>query len=151
MQFLILVSLMGCASSEEKSDIHKPFSRILKSSFDQTWRAAQQAFLKYPLRVNNMDTGTLETQPLKGVNAYTPPHIEKKLASGYEYFITLKVVQMQKNPPLTRIVLEKENSKKTDFFSESKPIPSDGFEEKKLIYRIKRELYIEGLIENLSD
>lgn len=97
-----------------------------------------------------MDTGTLETQVLKGSNAYTAPHLDTKLPTGYEYFLSLKVVSLQKEPPLTRIVIEKESSRKKDFFSEAQPLTSDGFEEKKLIYRIKRELYIENLINSLS-
>lgn len=120
-----------------------PREQVFYSPFDDVWRATQISLSKYPIRVNNLDLGVLETDKIKGYKVWMPPH--KSMSSGgLSYSLNIRVVKGGvEGLPAVRVTIMKDLELQRDFFSEVQKLPSDGLEEKSILYRIKRELQID--------
>lgn len=119
------------------------FQRIFFYPYEAVWRAAQLA-LKYPISVNNMDNGILETDWVRGVDGFVPAHQTRNPSPGVRYKIQLSLVKGRAAArESVRVTIIKRIEKQRDFFSEPEPLESDGLEEKVLFYRMERELIIE--------
>lgn len=145
ISFLLLLSLVQMACSSTPKPIGETeYSRVFNAPFDVVWRATQQAMLNYPMNINNMDTGFLQTLYITGKHRYQAPHQEKEtLPSGYQYRLN---VNIQKGEERTKVSIAKEVRIQVDFFSDPKDGTSDGYEEKVLLYRILREIAIEKVL-----
>lgn len=119
------------------------FQKIYFYPYDSVWRAAQLA-LKYPIAVNNMDNGILETDWVRGVDGFSPAHVGREPSPGVRYKIQLSLVKgKSERRESVRVTVVKKIEKQRDFFSEPEPLETDGLEEKVLFYRMERELVIE--------
>jgi uncharacterized lipoprotein len=145
---LWLLFLVACASDPVPTRSDKvvqkySFQKIFFYSYDSVWRAAQLA-LKYPISVNNMDNGILETDWIRGVDGFVPAHLAKEPSPGVRYKIQLALVKGKTDRrDSVRVTILKRIEKQRDFFSEPEPIETDGSEEKIIFYRMERELVIE--------
>jgi len=145
--------LLGCAVFKESrgpDPVAGPVEKVFYGTFEEVWRATQLALqspTSYPLRINNMDTGFLETEPLKGSLAWRPAHINESYSSGYSYRLVIRVIRgdMAGNKAFKVSVL-KDAQIQRDFFANPEHVPSDGLEEKMLLYRVERELVIDRAI-----
>ncbi len=147
--FFCFIIILGACSSTTKRKVQQDYARVFKVPYETVWRATQQAMLNYPMNINNMDTGHLQTLYITGKHRYQAPHQESiNLPSGYQYRLNINLI---KGDELTKVVISKEARLQKDFFSEPQELVSDGFEEQVLIYRIKREILIENLLKkNMS-
>lgn len=138
-----LCILLASCASKDKGQETREFNRVFRSNFDTVWRATQQALLNYPMNINNMDTGFLQTLYITGKHRYKAPHEQKKrLPSGYQYRINVHILKSNSDRR-TKVTIQKEVRIQKDFFSDPLESNSDGYEEKSLIYRIGREIKIE--------
>ena len=136
--------LVACSSNRPPQDAPNDFSRVFKAPYETVWRATQQALLNYPMNINNMDTGQLQTLYITGKHRYKAPHEKKKtLPSGYQYRLNISIVKGEKR---SKVIISKEARLQKDFFSDPQDVATDGFEEKALIYRIRREIIIENML-----
>lgn len=146
---LILILLPGC--SHQPSTQQGPPQKILKASFEDVWKACQKALIQYPIRINNSDTGILQTDYVKGSKAFQSPIEKESHSSGYRYRILLRVVKgAARGDTATKVTIAKEVEVQRDFFSNPEEKTSDGLEEKVILYRIERELLIEKGIKKLE-
>lgn len=123
-----------------KKNIHQ---KVFYFPYDSVWRAAQLA-VKYPISVNNMDNGILETEFIRASDGFSSPVEEDEPSSGVRYKITLALAKGRVNgKESVRVTITKTVEKNRDFFSESEALESDGLEEKVILYRLERELVIE--------
>ncbi len=140
---ILLLPVLANCSSMKKEGAPLYYSKRFKAPYESIWRATQQALLNYPMNINNMDTGQLQTLFITGKHRFQAPHLEKEvLPSGYRYQLNINIVKGEKSSDVTiakKVLLQK------DFFSEPEELESDGFEEKMLLYRIRREIIIEKL------
>jgi hypothetical protein len=142
--WLLSSVLLSCAS-KEKPVGPIDFSKTFQAPYEMVWRATQQALLNYPMNINNMDTGQLQTLYITGKHRYIPPHEgNKTLPSGYQYRININIIKGEKR---SRVTLSKEVRMQRDFFTPPEELVSDGYEEKMLLYRIRRELIIERILQ----
>lgn len=140
---LLPLTFLGCATNEPKEGLND-YSRVFKAPYETVWRATQQALLNYPMNVNNMDTGQLQTLFITGQHRYQAPHQKDViLPSGFQYRLNINII---KGDHSSKVIISKEARLQKDFFSDPEPRPTDGFEEKALLYRIKREIVIENLL-----
>lgn len=148
-----LLSFSGCATNSGKPEVKfGPRAQVYRASFDVVWLATQKALTQYPLRVNNMDLGLLETDIIKGSDVWVPPHIKKRSSGGVRYRLIVRLVKGNvRGNPRVKVTVEKKMTKKRDFFAKSKKMPSDGLEEKALLYRIEREIVIEKALQRAHD
>lgn len=144
LTLLALLSLTACALFEERAG--PPMTtgsrdQVYNSSYDDVWKAVNLVLQPYPLRVSNMDQGILETDILRGDKAWVSPFQKEGVGSGETYKLTIRVIKG--NAHNTKVTINKDSQVQVDFFSDPKPLPSDGMEEKSILYRITRELQIE--------
>lgn len=120
--------------------------KVYAFSYDSVWRATQLA-LKYPIAINNMDHGVLETEWIKALDGFVAPGNAREPSSGIRYKIAMTLVKGKLDGrESVRVTIDKKMERQRDFFSEPEQISSDGLEEKIIFYRIEREILIdEGL------
>lgn len=154
---MVTLGFSGCALFEQKAGpkpVTGPQEKVFFASFDDVWRATQLALQSptaYPLRVNNMDTGVLETEPIKGAQAWSPPHVTDPPTGGVSYRLSVRVIKGNlSGRQAFKVTVLKEASIQRDFFSEPEPIVSDGLEEKIILYRIDRELQIDRALKRAN-
>lgn len=127
------------------------FTRVYFASFESVWRAAQLA-LKYPISVNNMDNGLLETDWVRALEGFSTPGATKIPSSGIRYKLSLNMVKGRTNGrESVRVTLRKNMERQRDFFSEPEPLLTDGLEEQVILYRVERELIIQDALKKVSD
>lgn len=139
-------SFTSCALFQEQKPPESyigPREEVLYADFEEVWRATNIALQTYPLRLSNMDEGLVETDEVKGYRTWRPPFPRSKPA-GTTYKISIRVVRGSSGErKATKVIILKDTRVQRDFFSNAKQVPSDGLEEKALLYRIKREIQIE--------
>jgi hypothetical protein len=136
------LTLLSCVSAPVP--VEKNYERKFRASFDEVWRACQQAIISYPLKVNNMEQGAIQTTMLRSHTYFRPPHIAKKHASGYRY--TLHFNLIKNSDKETTLSIHKKLLVYRDFISKPEDLISDGLEESILLYRIQREIEIDRQI-----
>ncbi|MCB0392130.1 MAG: hypothetical protein KDD58_12625 [Bdellovibrionales bacterium] len=147
-KILFFIFLSGCASQGRSYDGFSPISRVYNDDFENVWRAAQLALQKYPMRVNNIDKGLLETDWVKGYEIWVPPVKPKVKAAGARYKIILRAIKgKSQGESAIKVSLQKKIEKKRDFFAEVETPPSDGLEESAILYRIGREIQIDHALQ----
>lgn len=156
VKFLVFVPtacalITGCATSAERKDRStperfaqkSPNQRVFAFPYESVWRATQLA-LKYPIAVNNMDNGLLETDWIKAADGFISPTATKEPSAGIRYKLSLALTKGKLDGrESVRITIIKKIEKQRDFFSAAETLSTDGLEEKVLFYRIERELLVE--------
>jgi hypothetical protein len=126
-----------------------PFrTRLYEGTYDDVWLAALKSLNDYPLRVSNKDSGRITTETVNGpynelVLSY-PSGIEQPERFRYSLKLNFaKLVSEKTNKSLVRIRIIKELEQFQDFYTGWLSYPSDGIEEKVLLYRIEQVLSME--------
>lgn len=148
----LIIALTSCTTYSPEYDGYAPISKVFNDEFEVVWRASQLALQKYPMRVNNIDKGLLETDWIKGYEIWKPPFPPLVKSAGLRYKIILRTIKGKtQGDSAIKVSLHKENEKKRDFFSDIENPPSDGFEEKAILYRIDREIQIDRALQLAQD
>lgn len=147
---ILYLNLLGCADTSEIEETvvahPQSYNNTYKYPYEEVWRAAQISLSTYPIRINDMDAGVLETDSLKVGQGWTSPHQKKNLA-GRKYKIQMKLTKgTSKNEPAIMVKILKTIEVQKDFFANVETAGSDGLEESSLLYRIDRELTIDRAI-----
>jgi hypothetical protein len=144
-----LISIVGCAlleppDEEAINEKRGATHRIFKASYDEVWRAVQKTLMKFPIVVNNIDQGVLETEPVKTNAIWARPFQIKASRQKSKFTLHVNVIKGRvKKSEATRVVVLKKVVLGRDFFSDDKQLPSDGYEEDILLYRVQREITLE--------
>ena len=146
--YFLLLSMSACATTERGYDGYSPIVKVFKEDFEKVWRASQIALKNYPMAVNDIDKGLLETGWIKGYDLYRPPLTNAKQQSGSRYKIFLRTIKGRANgEQAIKVTIQKKLEKQRDFFAEMESPKSDGFEEKSLLYRIDREIEVDNALQ----
>ncbi len=152
LTILLFITLAGCARTPvQEYDPRKaagPKQKVFENKYDQVWRAVQLALSNYPVRVNDMDSGVLETDFIRGQTAWVSPHRKQQIPSGLRYKVIVRVLKgkMSGGKAIQVTILKRIEFQK-DFFSRYSPVKTDGLEEIAILYRIERELLIQRALE----
>ena len=148
LPLLLISTIIGCASTPEISERSKvkiskvSNQQVFYKPYEQIWRAAQLT-LRYPLSVNNIDAGIIETDPIKLTEGFIAPGKETPISTGIQYKIVLTFVKgSSDSKDAVRVTVNKIIERKRDFFSDPESLVSDGLEEQIILYRMGRELAI---------
>jgi len=139
----LLIATVSCNTAQE-SALAKSYERQYRASYEETWRAVQQSIISYPLKVNNMDVGQIQTTPIRGTTQFKPPHLSKVSGTGQRYSLTINVMKVSAR--LTKVTILKDTVVHRDFISQPEEKISDGLEESVLLYRIGREIEVEKIL-----
>ncbi len=156
--FLFLsILITGCELFPKKKNpntqdaLNRPFQQEYLASYEAVWRAAQIS-VRYPISLNNMDTGQLETDWIRALEGFLAPDQKKSPSSGMRYKIILTLVRGRKvNRPTVRVTLRKVVERQRDFFAEPESVATDGLEEKIILYRMERELIIQEALKKIPE
>jgi hypothetical protein len=156
---LLCLALTACASldgdtgaleglSDSEVGGGAPQELVFREPFENVWRAGQLAVARYPIKVNDMDSGVLETDNIKGDLAWNSPHLKRPPAGGRRYKLNIRILKgkVGGNAPGTKVIVSKRIDIQRDFFSPSESKPSDGLEEISILYRMQRELEVEKFL-----
>lgn len=156
---LLSASLLVCSCASWTTPPKKDFSappleKVFNESFDTVWRATQFAASKYAMKISDIDSGVYETQPIRSDKAWVSPNAgaDEHPSAGQRYKISIKILKGKdaNNEPATRVTILKRAEVQRDFFSDFEKLPSDGLEEKSLMYRIEREIQIEKSLKKVK-
>ena len=115
------------------------------------WKSCLIVLGKYPLKSYDEESGVIETDFIKGEDAWISPHKKKYVPGGYRYKLNLRVIKGKaNNKNATKVIVLKQSELQKDFFAEPEKIQSDGLEELALLYRIERELALEKALSNVK-
>lgn len=124
--------------------------RVFFAPYDSVWKAAHLA-IKYTIANENQDFGVMETDYIKAVDGWLPPHQSEPQHKSARYKLTLSFAKTTTaGKDSTRVTIEKIIEIFPDFISETKLVPSDGLEEQSIFYRIEREIIIEKALKKAS-
>lgn len=138
---LLGLLLSGCASQPTSQPY---YTRLFKGSYDEVWLATLRALSDYPLRISNKDSGRIYTEvinsPYNDLFFTYPEPIE--LPDRFRYSLKLSFARLadEGEGEITRIRIVKELERYKDFYAGWLPYPSDGLEEKILLYRVEHLL-----------
>lgn len=141
--FLILLTLSACETTNPLADppVTEPEIHVFYDDYDQIWRAIQLAVRKYPVRLNNIESGLLETDYIKGDKLFADPSEGGPPKANVRYKINVRAIKgKDSGKPATKVTVTKTAEIQPDFFTGFKEIPSNGLEEQTIMYRIGRYL-----------
>lgn len=149
----VLLSCGGCASltapPPQKSSA-PPLEKIFENDLETVWRAIQLAMKKYPVQINDQESGIFETQFIRGEKAWISPPRTELPSGGQRYKISIRALKGKTSVQSTQVSILKRAEIQRDFFSEVEKEPSDGLEEASIMYRIEREIAIEKALQKLK-
>jgi hypothetical protein len=126
-------------------------SQVFFQTYDNVWRAVQLS-LKYPIAINNIDQGVIETEQIDGLAGFMLPNQKPKKLEGVRYKIVIRVINGEKaNRPSSQVIVRKVLLKNKDFFSEPVALESDGYEEAAILYRVNRELVVDEALKAAAE
>jgi len=136
--------LSGCASTPTAEPF---YTRLYTGNYDDVWLATLKALNEYPLKLSNKDTGRIQSETVNGPYndlMFTFPE-QLELPERFRYSIDLNFAKLvsEDSQPLVRIRVRKALEKFHDFYTGWLAYPSDGLEEKVLLYRIEHILRME--------
>jgi hypothetical protein len=139
--------LTGCAS-QQKTELF--YTRIYEGTYDDVWLAALKAVNDYPLKISNKDSGRIVSELVNGPynDLFLTPPEAIDLPEKYRYSLKFTFAKLQteeeNSRPLVRVRLEKNLEQLHNFYEGWLSFPSDGLEERLLLYRIEHILKMEN-------
>ena len=152
LRSLCLFSLffaVGCASLDNPPQ-REFYTRIYDGPLDEVWVAALKSLSDYPLKMSNKDSGQIISElvngPYNDLLLTYPERIE--LPERFRYSLSLNFAKLisENDKPLTRIRVIKKLEKFQDFYTGWTAYPSDGIEERVLLYRVEHLLRMEKML-----
>ena len=147
----LLLGLFGCVSSQvlrnsnEQELEKRTQQRIYFASYENVWRATQLA-VRYPIAINNMDEGVIETEWIDGLDGFISVH-KKPGSLSYKYQLRFLIVKGRTDGRNSvRVTIVKNLKTPQTFFEDGRQLYTDGWEESVIFYRIMRELTLQSAI-----
>ncbi|MCT4640916.1 MAG: hypothetical protein N4A33_01375 [Bacteriovoracaceae bacterium] len=147
MNKLLLLSLFlisSCTSYEHFKRITEEFdvpAKVYKADFTQTWQAVIQVMKKFDISYQNQEAGKIKTRWMDNtlqVN-FTDSFGSKDAVKAAEMMMVINVAQgFSYGRKVTKVTIFKRQRIEHDFLQGWKETPTDGIQEKTLLYRIQR-------------
>ncbi len=148
---LFSAAQVGCALFQENTGPTPSFSpqeQVFYEPYDKVWRATQLALRNYRMRVNNMDQGVIETEPVRRPNLWMPAHSQQAQPGGVTSWLSIRLLRGHiDSREAIKVSIQKNTQQTADFFSGERSLPSDGLEEAAILYRIQREITLDKAAE----
>jgi hypothetical protein len=150
-RYFIVLGLMiggyffsGCASTPTAEPF---YTRLYVGTYDEVWLASLKALNDYPIKLSNKDSGRIQSEVVNGpyneLMFVFPEPIE--LPERFRFSVDLSFAKFVSDDkrPLIRVRVRKALERFQDFYTGWSGFPSDGLEEKVLLYRIEHILQME--------
>ena len=141
--------LSGCTTLDLVPDVMHPVSKVFHTDYEKTWRATMLALEDYPIEVENNEKGYLKTESIQSETIWKFPFERDSIQATEKYTIYIKLIKGEiDSRSVVKVSILKKILVQKGFIEEPKRVPSNGLEEKALLYRIFREINIEQAITN---
>lgn len=140
----ILVLTNSCASYKHFKYITEEFeipSQIYKADFNQTWKAVIDIMNKYDLALQNLESGVIKTRWMDNTNEvnFADAFSKNDTVKAAKYKLILNVEKgYRTGKEVAKVTVYKRQLVEQDFLQGWKEIPSDGIQEKVILYRVDR-------------
>lgn len=143
IKLLCLLSLFTTCTSYEKykkitEDFEIPTS-VYKSDFNQTWAAVIQVMKRFDLAYTNQEAGKIKTRWMDNtlqVN-FTDSFGSSDAVKAAEFLLLVNVAEgFSYGRKVTKVTVFKKQRIEQDFLQGWKEVPTDGIQEKTILYRI---------------
>jgi hypothetical protein len=142
------IFLSSCVSSKPlPRPLDLPYSFIFEGRFEDLWRATVSVLESYTITVANRDAGLLQTDwenQRFNPDLFEHPEIPvlmEEVRTRLKIKLS-KAVMNDTGAPAVRVQINKEFEVFKNFFSDWERVPTDGYEEQVLLYRINQNLKI---------
>ena len=143
--FLIGAMILGGCASKQTTEPY--VTRLYTGSYEEVWLATLKALNDYPLKLTAKDSGRLQSEVVNGPYnelLFTYPDA-LELPERFRYSLRLNLAKFQSDDrdQVVRVRIVKDLEKFYDFYTGWVAYPSDGLEEKLLLYRVEHILQME--------
>ena len=145
---IFFLAISSCTSYEKFRQITEELeipSKMFKADYNQTWQAVIQVMKRYDIAYQNQEAGKIKTRWMDNtlqVN-FTDAFGSADAVKAAEFKLVVNVAEgYSYGRKVTKVTIYKRQRIENDFLQGWKAQPSDGIQEKTLLYRIEK------LIEN---
>lgn len=142
---LIIFSLFlinSCASYEKFKQVTEELeipSQVYKADYNQAWQAVIQVMKRFDIAMQNQEAGKIKTRWMDNTTKvnFTDAFSASDMVKAAEYKMVINVAEgYSYGRKVTKVTIFKRQRVENDFLQGWKEKPTDGIEEKTLLYRI---------------
>lgn len=140
----LLLAFSSCTSYEKFKQITEELeipSRMFKADYNQTWQAVIQVMKRFDIAYQNQEAGKIKTRWMDNtlqVN-FTDAFGSADAVKAAEFKLVVNVAEgYSYGRKVTKVTIYKRQRIENDFLQGWKAQPSDGIQEKTLLYRIEQ-------------
>jgi hypothetical protein len=137
-----LFFLISCSSYEKYKQITEELeipAKIYKADFNQTWQAVIQVMKRFDVAFQNQEAGKIKTRWMDNtlqVN-FTDSFGSNDKIKAAEFKLLINVAEgFSYGQKVTKVTIFKRQRVENDFLQGWKEVPTDGIQEKTLLYRV---------------
>lgn len=154
---LVLGFGSSCMSAYKKSvgaDTQQVYSKVFATDINTAWQSVLDSFKSIRLDVSNRESGLVQTRwqdntaerNFSDGDGLTFPYMKAQ----FRFKVTLSK-GIYKNTEAVKVTVLKEQLVKRDVLEDYRPLESDSLEEKTLLYRIGRIIYLKMKMAKLEE
>ena len=139
---LIPIIFSACASYEQFKQITEELeipAKIYQADFNQTWQAVIQVMKRFDVAYQNQEAGKIKSRWMDNtlqVN-FTDSFGSNDKVKAAEFRLLINVAEgFSYGKKVTKVTIYKRQRVENDFLQGWKEVPSDGIQEKTLLYRV---------------
>ncbi|MFT6630890.1 MAG: hypothetical protein ACJAS4_000834 [Bacteriovoracaceae bacterium] len=137
-----LLLLFSCSSYEKYRKITEELeipSKVYKADFNQSWQAVIQVMKRFDVAFQNQEAGKVKTRWMDNtlqVN-FTDSFGSNDKVKAAEFKLLINVAEgFSYGRKVTKVTIYKRQRVENDFLQGWKEVPTDGIQEKTLLYRV---------------
>lgn len=156
IKMLALLSVLSCSSYQNFKYVTEEFempSRIYRADFNQTWQAVISVMKKYDISSQNQEAGFIKTRWIDNTSEmnFADSFGSSDAIKAAKFKLLVNVVKGYRGgQEVAKVTLYRRQLVEQDFLQGWKEIPSDGIQEKTLLYRIERLIFIDNKLKEID-
>lgn len=155
---LILLSFIGsCSSYKQFKYITEEFempSKVMKATYTQTWQAVIEVMKNFDLSKKNIESGVIKTRWIdntREVNFVDSFGTNDSVRAAKFKLIVNISKGFRRNQEVSKVTIYRRQLVEQDFLQGWKEVPSDGIQEKVMLYRLSRLIKIDNELKKIED
>lgn len=155
---LVLFTLLSsCASYEQFQYMSEEFevpSQVYKADFNQTWQAVIDIMKRYDLEVYDQESGVIKTRWIDNTLElnFADSFGSSDAVKAARFRLIVNVVKGYRgDQEVSKVTIFKRQMIEQDFLQGWKVVPTDGIQEKTILYRIERGIAIDNRLKKIED
>jgi hypothetical protein len=154
---VVIILAQSCSSYKNFRYITEEFempSELYKADFNQTWKAVIDTMNKFDIALQNLESGVIKTRWMDNTTEvnFADSFGNNDSVKAAKFKLTLNVVKgFRSGKEVTKVTVYKRQLVEQDFLQGWKEVPSDGIQEKVILYRVGRRVTQDGKIKAIDE